>query len=86
MWNYLYLGREFNTPSMGVVLCTTRRFCYRVLVILVQIIESNMTMVGWRMMLGEIVCLVGFSRGPVYDEMALFYSVVDPVEAHINCL
>ena len=71
---------------MGVVLCTTRRFCYRVLVILVQIIESNVTMVGWRMIFGEIVCLVGFSGGPVYDEVSWFDSFTDPVEAQINYL
>ena len=51
MWNYLYLSRELNTPSLGVVLCKTRSFCYRVIVIIVQIIESHVKMVGWRMML-----------------------------------
>ena len=59
MWNYLYLSREFNTPLMGVILCTTRRLCYRVLVILVQIIKSNVMKVGWLVMFGEIVHQIG---------------------------
>ena len=56
------------------------------LVIRVQIIESNVTMVGRRMMLGVIFCLVGFSGDPVYNEMALFDLIADLLEAHINCL
>jgi hypothetical protein len=41
-------------------------------------------MMGRRMMLGEVVCLVSFSRFPVDNELALLNAVTDPVESHIH--
>jgi hypothetical protein len=41
-------------------------------------------MMGRRMMLGEVVGLIGFSGLPVYDDLALFNPVADPVETHVH--
>ena len=37
-------------------------------------------------MFGEIVSLVEASFFPIDVELALAYTVTDPVEAHVNCL
>jgi hypothetical protein len=40
--------------------------------------------IGWWMMLGKIVGLIGFSRLPVDNELDLFDQVADPVETHVH--
>ena len=39
-----------------------------------------------RMVLGDVVCQVGFPWFPVYLKLVLFYPVSDPVKSHINSL
>jgi hypothetical protein len=41
-------------------------------------------MMGWWMMLGEVVGLIGFSGFPVENELSLFDSVADPVETYVH--
>jgi hypothetical protein len=41
-------------------------------------------MMGRRMMLGEVVGLIGFTWLPVDDELALVNSVADPIETHVH--
>jgi len=47
---------------------------------------ADFLMVFSRVMLGEVVCIVVRCGAPLYDEVALFYSVSDPVETHVHCL
>jgi hypothetical protein len=41
-------------------------------------------MVGWWVMLGEVVGLIGFTWLPVDNELAMVDPVADSVEAHVH--
>ena len=41
-------------------------------------------MVSWRMVFGEVVAEIGFSRSPVNIEVLLLLSVSDPMETHVD--
>lgn len=39
---------------------------------------------SWRMVLGEVVRLIGFARSPVDLKLELIDPVADPVETHVH--
>ena len=51
----------------------------------VQADGSHVPVVGWRMVLGEVICQVAFPFEPMYSKFAVFHSVLDPVETHVHC-
>ena len=49
-----------------------------------QILIAHLLMMGWRVVLGEVICQVSLSWFPVYSELALLYSIFDPIELHVH--
>ena len=47
---------------------------------------SHEGVVCGRVVFGDVVGFVCLTRAPVDDELALCNAVLDPVEAHVNCL
>ena len=45
---------------------------------------SYLSVMGWRVVLGEVISKVGAARSPVEVVLILFYPVLEPVEAHVN--
>jgi hypothetical protein len=43
-----------------------------------------MCVMGWWVVFGEIICMVGGSTGPFDCQLALFYAVLYPIEPHIH--
>jgi hypothetical protein len=42
--------------------------------------------VGWRVMLGEVVTMVGLAAAPSNSKLPLFHSILNPIEAHAFCM
>ena len=51
-----------------------------------EICRSLADVMARRMVLSEVIRLVGQARLPVDSELALLDSVADPVEPHVHCL
>ena len=50
----------------------------------IQVIVAHETMMGGRVVFCVVVAKVGATRFPVYKELALAFTIFDPVEAHVN--
>ena len=74
-------GSWIDTPSHNVV-----NYCIGQLIISVQVGRSHNTVMGRRMVLGEIVTKVSAAGFPINEKMALPGAVLYPIEAHIDDL
>ena len=46
---------------------------------------SCLLVVSWGMMFGHVVSIVFFARGPVMANMAVTFSVAEPMVFHVHC-
>ena len=59
-------------------------YCIFQLISWVQVGRSHNTVMGRRVVLGEIVTEVSSARFPINDKLALPGPVLDPIKAHID--
>ena len=71
-------GSRIDTPSQNV-----RNYCIGQLSSWVQVGRSHNTVMGRRVVLGEIVTEVSAAGFPINEKLALPGAVLDPIEAHI---
>ena len=72
-------GRRIDTPSQNV-----RNYCIVQLSSWVQVGRSHNTVMGRRVVLGEIVTEVSASGFPINEKLALPGAVLDPIDAYID--
>jgi hypothetical protein len=49
-----------------------------------QVTRSHQFVMGWGMVLGEVIGEIVFTGTPMNNELALLDSIADPVESHVN--
>ena len=76
MWDS---GSRIDTPSQNV-----GNYCIDQLNSWVQVARLHNTVMGRRVMLGEIVTEVSATGFPINEKLALLGAVLDPIEAHID--
>ena len=72
-------GSRIDTPSQNVV-----NYCIGLLSSWVQVGRSHNTVMGRRVVFGEIVTEVSAAGFPINEKLALPGGVLDPIEAHID--
>ena len=72
-------ANRIDTPSQNV-----GNYCIGQLSSWVQVGRSHDTMMGRRVVLGEIVTEVNASGFPINEKLTLPGAVMDPIEAHID--
>ena len=72
-------GSRIDTPLQNV-----GNYCIVQLISWVKIGRSHNTVMGRRVVLGELVTEVSSARFPINERLALPGAVLDPIEAHIN--
>ena len=72
-------GSQIDTPSQNVI-----NYCIGQLSSWVQVGRSHNTVMGRRVVLGEIFTEVSAAGFPINEKLALPGAVLDPIEAHIS--
>ena len=72
-------GSRIDTPSQNV-----RNYCIGQMSSWVQVGRSHDTVMGRRVVLGEIVTEVSAAGFPIDEKLTLPGAVLDPIEAHID--
>ena len=75
-WNF---GSRIDTPSQNV-----GNYCIGQLSSWVQVGRLNNTMMGRKVVLGEVVIEVSAAGFPMNEKMSLPCAVLDPIEVHID--
>ena len=69
----------WDSPTVG-------RVCYHGVALMwdMKVGWLHFDVVGWLVVFGEVVCMIVVSGLPVYAELALFDSVLYPIEPHVH--
>ena len=72
-------GSRIDTLSQNV-----ENYCIGQLSIWVQVSRSHNTVIGRRVVLGEVVTEFSAAGFPINEKLALLSAFLDPIEAHID--
>jgi hypothetical protein len=51
-----------------------------------EVCGTDLDVMGWWVVFGVVIAVVGGARAPADEEVALVGSILDPIEPHVDCL
>jgi hypothetical protein len=51
-----------------------------------EVCGADFDVMGWCVVFGVVIAVVGGARGPADSELALVGATLDPIEPHVDCL